>query len=53
MFGKAPGACRFQRRVQDIGLRRLRGGVAQALPFTLGKKVVVVLGIAGDQSSPS
>jgi hypothetical protein len=53
VFGQAAGAGGFQRGVQDIGARRLRGGVAQALALSLGIEVVVVLGVAGDQSSPS
>jgi len=39
--------------MQDEGARRLRGGVAQALTLALDEQVFVILGIAGDQSSPS
>lgn len=53
MFRQAAGTGGFQRRVQDIGARRLRGSVALALALTFGNEVVVVLGVAGDQSSPS
>ena len=53
VFGQAAGSGGFQRRMQHEGARRLRGRVAQAVPLAFREEVVVVLGIAGDQSSPS
>jgi hypothetical protein len=53
MFRQAARAGRFQRRMQDIGARDSRSRVAQALALARVEKVVLVLGIAGDQSSPS
>jgi hypothetical protein len=53
VFGQAPGRGGFQRRMQDEGPRRPLGGVAQTVPLAPGEEVVFVLGIAGDQSSPS
>jgi hypothetical protein len=53
VFGQAPGAGRFQRRMQDPGAGRLCSGIAQTCPLALGEQVVTVLGVACDQSSPS
>jgi hypothetical protein len=53
VFGQAAGGFRFQRRVQHIGARGRSSRVAQALTFARAKKVVFVLNLAGDQSSPS
>ena len=53
VFGQAAGFRGFQRRVQDIGARRRCRRVAQALAIAGGENVVVVVVVAGDQSSPS
>jgi hypothetical protein len=53
VFRQAARAGRFQRRMQDIGARGSRSRVAQALALARVEKVVLVLGVAGDQSSPS
>ncbi len=53
VFGQAAGFRGFQCRVQDIGARRRCRRVAQALAIAGGENVVVVVVVAGDQSSPS
>ena len=53
VFGQAARAGGFQRRMQDIGARGSHGGIAQALALARAEKIVLVLGIARDQSSPS
>jgi hypothetical protein len=39
--------------MQDIGPRWLRSGVAQPLARPFRQEIVVILRVAGDQSSPS
>jgi len=53
VFGQAAGPGGFQRRVQHIGARGGCRGVAQALARPVRQEIVIFLGVAGDQSSPS
>ena len=53
MFGQAAGRAGFQRGMDDKGARRLCSRVAQPLSCPVGQKIVIILRILTDQSSPS
>jgi hypothetical protein len=53
MFGQAAGRAGFQRGMDDKGASRLCSRVAQPLSCPVGQKIVIILRILTDQSSPS
>ena len=53
VLGQTARPGRLQRRMQHIGAGGSGCRIPQALPLARGEKIVIVLGVAGDQSSPS